>query len=79
MGRLKDKGGATFSPKHYLQQGRNAFMAVGCCAEDEAEKQLKKDYGYTVRCLPFDCKTDFKTCFLTGKKATSQAIIAKAY
>jgi len=65
--------------KETIAKNSNAFMAVGWCAEDEAEKQLKKDYGYTVRCLPFDCKTDFKVCFLTGKKATSQAIIAKAY
>lgn len=57
----------------------NAFMMAGWCNENDAEHALKERYGYTVRCVPFSPQTTEKTCFLTGKPAKVQALIAKAY
>lgn len=57
----------------------NIFCTVGWCDEDEAELLLKEKYGYTVRCYPNTPLSNFDKCFLTGKPAVTQAIIAKSY
>lgn len=62
-----------------IRSTSNAFIAAGWCGTREAEEQLKKDYGYTVRCIPFTPLSDFGTCFLTGQPAQAQVIVAKSY
>lgn len=62
-----------------IAQQDNAFIMAGWCNDDDAEKALKEQYGYTVRCIPFSPITTEDRCFLTGKLAKVQALIAKAY
>ena len=56
----------------------NAFIAAGWCGTREAEEELKKKYGYTIRCIPFTAQTDFETCFLTGAPIIRD-LVAKSY
>ncbi|PJI86213.1 prolyl-tRNA synthetase [Yoonia maricola] len=65
--------------KEAIARQDNAFMMAGWCNEDAAEEALKDEYGYTVRCIPFSQLTKEAHCFLTGKPAKVQALIAKAY
>jgi prolyl-tRNA synthetase len=46
-------------------------------AADEA--RVKAETKATIRCIPFDQPGGSGTCVLTGKPATSQVIIARAY
>ena len=57
----------------------NKFVYTGWAGTAEDEKQLKKSTGITIRCVPLEKKTDFPTCFMTGKPAQEQVLLAKAY
>lgn len=59
--------------------GKNIFAAVGWCDDQDAEEMLKEKYGYTIRCFPLHPETEFDRCFLTGRTARRQAIVAKSY
>lgn len=45
---------------------------------DEINERLKK-FKLTTRCAPFDQPTSLGECIFTGKKATEEIIIARAY
>jgi prolyl-tRNA synthetase len=45
----------------------------------EAEEQIKKDLGVTIRCIPLDAPLEHGHCPFTGKKSFRRVIYAKAY
>jgi len=44
-----------------------------------ASEDLLKEFGATIRCIPYEQSGTAGRCVLTGKRATTDAIFAKAY
>jgi prolyl-tRNA synthetase len=45
----------------------------------ETEKEIKEETGATIRCIPFDVKSEDGVCIKTGRKSVSRVLFAKAY
>ena len=48
-------------------------------SENPESEELLKEFGVTIRCIPYEQSETVGTCILTGAKATLDAIFAKAY
>ena len=57
----------------------NKFVYTGWAGSSEDERKLKTDLGITIRCVPQEQQSDVKICFMTGKPAREQVLLAKAY
>lgn len=55
------------------------FVRAYWCEDEEVTSKILDPLKVTIRCLPFDQKGGEGTCVLTGRKATKEAIFAKAY
>jgi prolyl-tRNA synthetase len=44
-----------------------------------ASEDLLKEFGATIRCIPYEQSGTAGRCVLTGESATTDAIFAKAY
>ena len=44
-----------------------------------ASEDMLKDFGATIRCIPYEQSGTAGRCVLTGASATMDAIFAKAY
>ena len=66
---------AHFESKQPIKGFVRAFWS-GSTAD---EKQLKKDLGITIRCLPFSDAAEEGQCIITGQRAARLAVFAKAY
>jgi prolyl-tRNA synthetase len=54
------------------------FLRAKWSGNPESE-ELLKEFGVTIRCIPYEQSETVGTCVLTGAKATLDAIFAKAY
>jgi prolyl-tRNA synthetase len=54
------------------------FVRAKWCENVETEEVLK-NFGVTVRCLPYDQSDTEGVCIVTGKPATTDAIFGKSY
>jgi prolyl-tRNA synthetase len=63
-----------------LMNGEGGFVDAGWCGDPACEEKIKADTKATIRVLPLG-REDGKhqSCIVCGKKAQSDAIIAKAY
>lgn len=76
----KEEFYAYFTPKNAENPEIHAGFALCHFAEDsEAEEQIKKDLGVTIRCIPLDAPHEEGNCPFTGKKSFRRVIYAKAY
>jgi prolyl-tRNA synthetase len=76
----KEEFYAYFTPKNAENPEIHGGFALCHWAEDaEAEEQIKKDLGVTIRCIPFDAPAEEGHCPFTGKKSTRRVIYAKSY
>ncbi len=71
---------AYFTPKDLENPEIHGGFALCHWVEDaEAEEQIKKDLGVTIRCIPLDLPEEDGVCPFTGKKSMQRVIYAKAY
>lgn len=54
------------------------FVHAHWSGDHEIERQIKKDLGVTIRCIPLD-KSEPGTCIFSGKPSKQRVIFAKAY
>ncbi len=60
------------------QGGGQGWVRAKWCG-DEAALEVLKPMKLTIRCIPLDADTSEGTCILTGRPATTEVLIAKAY
>jgi len=64
--------------KAFFNANKKGFVRAKWSEAPETEEILK-EFGATIRCLPFDQSGEEGTCILTGQPATKDAIFAKSY
>jgi len=55
------------------------FALADWCESDKCESKIKDDLGVTIRCIPFDSKTEKRECICCGKQGSKRVVFAKAY
>ena len=69
-----------FTPKNQEQpEIHGGFALTHWCGEKALEEQIAKDYGVSIRNIPFDQAGEEGTCIFTGKKSKQRVLFAKAY
>ena len=63
---------------HFTGENKTGFVRAKWCGEKGSEGALD-DLGVTIRCIPYDQSGTAGKCVLTGKDATTDIILAKAY
>ncbi|MCL1925348.1 MAG: proline--tRNA ligase [Defluviitaleaceae bacterium] len=58
---------------------KQGFIKAMWCESGECEEKIKKDFGATIRCLPYEQEIISETCICCNSKASKQVIFAKAY
>jgi len=74
-----DEMKAFFTPKNEEKPEIHGGFVLAKWCEDRETEDLLKELKVTIRCLPFDQSGTEGTCIITGRKATCDAIFAKAY
>jgi prolyl-tRNA synthetase len=64
---------------HTFGDSRNMFFIGGWCGDEDKEAELKQELGLTVRCMPLEALSAEPVCFMTGRPALHQVVVAKAY
>jgi prolyl-tRNA synthetase len=70
---------AFFTPKNEEKPEIHGGFVVAKWCQDPATEEMLKELKVTIRCLPFKQSGTHGHCVLTGKKATVDAVFAKAY
>ena len=55
------------------------FVLAHWCDESEVEAKIKAETKATIRCIPFDKKTEQGKCVYSGKPSNRRVLFAKAY
>ena len=55
------------------------FVLAHWCGEKEAEEEIKKETGATIRCLSLEYEKEEGKCVKTGKPSSRRVIFAKSY
>ena len=58
---------------------KGGFVRCGWDGLESTELKIKEETSATIRCIPFDEKTENLKCILTGVPAEHEVIFAKAY
>ena len=58
---------------------KGGFVRCGWDGLESTELKIKEETSATIRCIPFDEKTENLKCILTGVPAKHEVIFAKAY
>ena len=75
-----DKHTATVSNwVEFKKNINNGFVVCGWDGNPETEQKIKQETKATIRCLPFNQKTDSLKCVYSGNKAKYLTVFAKAY
>ena len=76
----KDDFISFFTPKNPEQpEIHGGFVLSHWCGEKALEEQIAKEYGVSIRNIPFDLAGEEGTCIFTGKKSKQRVLFAKAY
>jgi prolyl-tRNA synthetase len=76
------RGPITYDRFKEVMEGEGAFVYAGWCGDAACEAQIKEDTKATIRVLPdpeFRSPEAPRTCLRCGRKATSEALWARAY
>jgi prolyl-tRNA synthetase len=69
-----------FTPENIDQpEIHGGFAQVHWCGESDMEDQIAREYGVSIRNIPFDLAGEEGTCIFTGKKSRQRVLFAKAY
>ncbi|MEZ4862657.1 MAG: proline--tRNA ligase [Caldilineaceae bacterium] len=63
----------------FKEKVQHGFVRAWWAGSDAEEKQVQQETRATHRCYPLDQPGGEGVCFYTGKRATQQAIFARAY
>jgi len=55
------------------------FVLAHWCGESEVEAKIKEETKATIRCIPFDKKTEQGKCVYSGRPSNGRVLFAKAY
>jgi prolyl-tRNA synthetase len=55
------------------------FAMAHWCGSAECEAKIKEDLSVTIRCIPFDSKTEQGSCICCGNASGRRVLFAKAY
>jgi prolyl-tRNA synthetase len=76
----KDDFISFFTPKNTDQpEIHGGFAYAHWCGEKALEEEIAKEYGVSIRNIPFDVSGEEGTCIFTGKKSTQRVLFAKSY
>jgi prolyl-tRNA synthetase len=76
----KDDFISFFTPQNKEQpEIHGGFAQVHWCGERDLEEQIAKEYGVSIRNIPFDLAGEEGECIFTGKKSKQRVLFAKAY
>lgn len=76
----KDDFISYFTPENSEQpEIHGGFAQVHWCGERELEDRIAREYGVSIRNIPFDLSGEEGTCIFTGKKSKQRVLFAKAY
>jgi prolyl-tRNA synthetase len=69
-----------FTPKNPDQpEIHGGFAYAHFCGERAIEEEIAKEYGVSIRNIPFDVSGEEGTCIFTGKKSAQRVLFAKSY
>ncbi len=66
------------SLKKYFEKNNTGFVRAKWCEDPETESLLD-DLGIVIRCIPLEQSGSEGVCILTGKPASTDIVLAKAY
>lgn len=76
----KDDFISFFTPQNKKKpEIHGGFAQAHWCGEMELEKQIAKEYGVSIRNIPFDLAGEEGECIFTGKKSKQRVLFAKSY
>ncbi|MFC1495750.1 proline--tRNA ligase [Thermodesulfobacteriota bacterium] len=76
----KDDFISYFTPENNDQpEIHGGFAQIHWCGESDLEDQITKEYGVSIRNIPFDLAGEEGECIFTGKKSKQKVLFAKAY
>jgi len=55
------------------------FVYAHWCQDTKIEEKIQDETGATIRCIPFNAKTEKGKCVLSGKPSEKRVLFAKAY
>eukprot|EP00828_Plagiopyla_frontata_P037786 TRINITY_DN49606_c0_g1_i1.p2 TRINITY_DN49606_c0_g1~~TRINITY_DN49606_c0_g1_i1.p2 ORF type:complete len:116 (+),score=20.13 TRINITY_DN49606_c0_g1_i1:114-461(+) len=55
------------------------FAMAHWCGAAECEAKIKEELSVTIRCIPFDSKTEQGNCICCGNASGRRVLFAKAY
>lgn len=58
---------------------KGGFIAAHWDGSAETEQKIKEETKATIRCIPFDSKTEEGKCIYSGNSSTKRVLFAKAY
>jgi len=76
------RGNIEYDRFRQIMDGEGAFVYAGWCGDAQCEARIKEETKATIRVLPdeeFRSAEEPERCLLCGKKATTEAVWAKAY
>lgn len=63
----------------FADKSNMGFVRAKWFVDSETEEMLKREFGVTIRCLPFDQTGEPGPCVLTGRETTTEAIFGRSY
>ncbi len=63
----------------FKSEDKKGFTLSPWCGSIECEKKIQEDLSVTIRCVPFNDKTDRGKCICCGKESTTKVFFAKSY
>ena len=60
-------------------QTKNLFVKAPFNGDRKVEETIRKDYGVTVRCIPFEQSQNRSPCLFTKRPDAKEALFAKSY
>lgn len=58
---------------------QEGFIRAHWCGNADCEAKIKEETGATIRCIPFDQKTEEGKCVFCGNQSNGRVIFAKSY
>jgi len=72
-----DEAGAFYD--FYREEGAGGFVMAHWCGSETCEATIKQDLAVTIRCIPFDSRTEQGKCICCNKPSSRRVLYSKAY
>ncbi|MEA2060147.1 MAG: proline--tRNA ligase [Thermodesulfobacteriota bacterium] len=63
----------------YREEGAGGFVMAHWCGSEKCESKIKEDLSVTIRCIPFESRTEEGKCICCGSPSSRRVLFSKAY